>query len=185
MNLIPSELATCTLQTINHQSLLFSELYQSQTTLIFFVRHFGCIFCRERVTSIAQNIALFERHQLHAVVIGNGTSLMAEDFVKELKLSIPVYTDQKGQAYTLAGMKRNFGLNLSSVKDAWRSYKAGNRQGKVAGDVWQQGGVLVVDPQGHILEQHADQNAGEYIDLPALVGRIVAQKKSISLDKIS
>ena len=172
MNQVSTELAQCTLNTLDHQTISFASLYQDCPTLIFFVRHFGCIFCRERVASLTEALPLIESHGFKAIVIGNGTSYMAEAFVEELKLSVSVYTDQEGQAYTLAGMQRSFGLNLSSVKHAWRSFKSGHRQGKTAGNVWQQGGVLVVKPGGVILEQKADQTAGDYIDIDALVKRI-------------
>ena len=97
---------------------------------------------------------------------------MAKGFVEELQLPFPVYSDHEGQAYQFAGMQRSFGLNVASVKDAWRSYRAGNRQRKVAGDVWQQGGVLAVNTRGQIIELQADKSAGDYIDIPALVSRI-------------
>ena len=84
MNMIDPELARCTLKTIEDQSIEFSSLYRDQTTLIFFVRHFGCIFCRERVTSLAQALPLLTPHGLNAVVIGNGHPYMAQGFVDEL-----------------------------------------------------------------------------------------------------
>ena len=173
MTQISSELAQCTLSTIDQQKVTFATLYQDHPTLIFFVRHFGCIFCRERVASLTQALPLLESHHLKAVVIGNGTPHMAQAFVDELKLPFPVYTDQQGDAYTLAGMQRMFGLNLASVKHAWRSYKAGNRQGKIAGNIWQQGGVMPITENGNILEVLADQSAGDYIDIEALVNRVV------------
>ncbi len=173
MNQVSAELAECDLKTIEDQTINFSTIYQRQTTLIFFVRHFGCLFCRERVASLAEALPLLTTHHLNAVVIGNGHPYMAEGFVEELQLPLSVYCDRKGEAYRLAGMQRNFGLNVTSVKHAWRSYRAGNRQHKVSGDVWQQGGVLAVNPAGQVLEAIADQSAGDYIDIPKLVERVV------------
>ena len=172
MNQVSAELAECDLKTIEDQTIKFSTIYQHQTTLIVFVRHFGCIFCRERVASLAETLPLLESHHLNAVVIGNGHPYMAEGFVEELQLPFSVYCDRKGEAYRLAGMQRNFGLNVSSVKHAWRSYRAGNRQHKVSGDVWQQGGVLVANTAGQVLEVIADQSAGDYIDIPGLIEKV-------------
>ena len=176
MNTVTPELARCNLKTIEGETISFSSLYRDQTTLIFFVRHFGCIFCRERVSSLAHAQSILDAQQLKAVVIGNGHPHMAKSFVEELGLVFPVFCDQEGTAYRLAGMRRNFGLNLSSIKDAWRSYQSGYRQHKTAGDVWQQGGVLVVNSEGTILEACADQSAGEYIDIPQLIDRIAMSK---------
>ena len=173
MNMIAPELARCTLKTLEDQSIEFSSLYRDQTTLIFFVRHFGCIFCRERVTSLAQALPLLTPHGLNAVVIGNGHPYMAQGFVDELQLPFEVYSDREAQAYQLAGMQRNFGLNVTSVKHAWRSYRSGNRQTGVKGDPWQQGGVIVVNTEGQVIETLSDKSAGDYIDIPALVDRVV------------
>ena len=173
MNHISPELAQCTLKTIEDQSILFSSLYQDQPTLIFFVRHFGCIFCRERVESLKETLPLLDTHHLKAVVIGNGTAYMAQHFVDELQLPFEVYTNREAQAYHLAGMQRNFGLNVTSIKHAWRSYRGGNRQSGIKGDPWQQGGVIVVNTEGQVIETQQDQNAGDYIDIPALIERVV------------
>ena len=172
MNTITPELAQCTLKTIEDQPVEFASLYRDQTTLIFFVRHFGCIFCRERVAALKEALPLLAPHNLNAVVIGNGHAYMAQSFVDELQLPFEVYSDREAHAYRLAGMQRNFGLNIGSIKHAWRSYKSGSRQGSTAGDVWQQGGVIVVNTEGQVIETQADQSAGDYIDIPALVDRV-------------
>ena len=172
MNKVSEELANCMLTTIKDESMSFSSIYADRPTLIFFVRHFGCIFCRERVSSLKEALPLLESHQLGACVIGNGSTDVAADFVDHLELPFPVYCDREGSAYRLAGMQKSFGLNLSSVKDAWRSYQAGHRQHKISGNVWQQGGVIVVNSKGVILEVRADQSAGDYIDIHGLVNRL-------------
>ena len=178
MNNISNELAKCTVKTIDDELIPFSSLYTGHTTFIFFVRHFGCIFCRERVSSLRNALTLLESHQFRACVVGNGTPNAAADFVDHLELPFPVYCDREGHAYRLAGMQRNFGLNLSSVKDAWRSYQSGHRQNKPAGDVWQQGGVIVVTPNGQVLATIADQSAGDYIDIPDLVASLTQNKEN-------
>ena len=172
MSDISNELAQCTVKTIEDKLVPFSSLYMGQTTFIFFVRHFGCIFCRERVSSLKDALHLFESNKFRVCVVGNGTPKAAADFIDYLELPFSVYCDRDGHAYSLAGMQRNFGLNLSSVKDAWRSYQSGHRQDKIAGDVWQQGGVIVVSSIGKVLATIADKSAGDYIDIPSLVSKI-------------
>ena len=122
--------------------------------------------------------SLSSSHKLKACVVGNGDTDYAIDFVDRLELPFPVYVDLGGDAYRLAGMQRNFGLRLSTIKDAWRSYQAGNRQHKTGGDVWQQGGVLVVTPEGVVLEARADKTAGEYINIPKLIEEVMGGANS-------
>lgn len=179
MNQISADLAHCILTTIDNKKVSFESLYAEETTLIFFVRHFGCIFCRERVSSLLRALPLLESQPIKVCVVGNGDIDYASDFVEQLALPFPVYCDLEGDAYRLAGMQRNFGLKLSTLKDAWRSYQSGHRQHKTAGNVWQQGGVLVVTPKGTLLETHADKSAGEYMNIPEFIERVIEKLSSI------
>ena len=118
------------------------DIWAHQPTVLVFVRHFGCIFCRERISELKSVLPEIETMGAKAVVIGCGTALMAEDFVESFGVDVPVYTDPSREVFLLAGMKRKFGLGLATVGGAIRAAKAGARQGKTQGDPWQQGGVL-------------------------------------------
>ena len=98
--------------------------------------------------------------EIHA--IGNGTVLMAQDFIEQFGIRFPVYTDPSRASYRAAGMHRRFGLGLASIGRAKRAMDAGHRQGKVLGDAWQQGGVLVVLPGGREIYRHVDEGAGDH-----------------------
>lgn len=105
----------------------------------------------------------------HLVVIGNGTPEMAQDFVEQFHVRVPVYTDPQRESYRRAGMKRSMGLGLRTPRQARRAMAAGHRQGKVAGDPWQQGGVLVVDSGGTLLWRHVNRDAGDHASIPRLM----------------
>jgi len=153
----------------------FSTLYAKGPTMVVFVRHFGCIFCRERIQDLSGCIKQLNENGYDAVVIGNGTPLMAQAFAEELKVTVPMYTDPERTTYELAGMKRALGLTPGSLRDVLRSLRAGARQGAVAGDLWQQGGVMTVASDGAILDRQIDRGAGDYINLLALADRIVGR----------
>ncbi len=172
MNTVSHELAATTVLNRSGDPVRFGDLYCDATTLIVFVRHFGCIFCRERIAELTEAVPLLAEAGVQTVVIGNGTALMANAFAEELALDVPLYTDPSRKTYELAGMQRNFGLGLKTVGHALRSWRSGHRQGPVAGDVWQQGGVLVVNPDSRILEAYYDRGAGDYIDLANVVERL-------------
>lgn len=97
----------------------------------------------------------FERRGAKLVVIGNGWPAMARDFAAKAKLppSVTLLTDPSLQSYVEAGLKRSALLTLGPK--GWlpylRTLKRGFRQGRVAGDPWQQGGAVVVAPSGEVL----------------------------------
>ena len=171
MDVIETALAEATVLTIDGEAVTFKSLYQDRRTMVVFVRHFGCIFCRERLAELAACLPRLEAEGMRAVVIGNGTPLMAQAFSETLNVQLALYTDPSRTVFKLAQMKRNFGLGFSTISRGIRSWKAGHRQGAVAGDPWQQGGCLVIDPDGRVLAAERDRDAGNLIDFDAVVAR--------------
>lgn len=103
------------------------------------------------------------------MAIGNGTPLMARDFIEQFAVAFEVFTDPSRQAFALAGMRRIFGLGIKTLGRGMRAWREGFRQGKTQGDPWQQGGVLGVDRDGAIFFEHADEGAGDNADVEAVL----------------
>jgi len=74
-----------------------------------------------------------------------------------------------------AALKRGVlkALDLRSLAPTVKAFKAGFKQGKVEGDVWQQGGVLIVLPSGDIAWQHASERPGDNASVTAILGALV------------
>ncbi|NUN13310.1 MAG: redoxin domain-containing protein [Myxococcales bacterium] len=109
----------------------------------------------------AAHIDQFAQAGAHLVAIGNGHTFMAQAFAKESNLPFPLYTDPSRAVYKLAGLKRNLGLGFKTFKRALEAKRQGHYQTAVAGDPWQQGGVLVINQGGEIIYQHVDDGAGD------------------------
>jgi len=99
-------------------------------------------------------------------VIGNGTPVMARDFAEQFEVGVPLYTDPSRKSYELAGWRRPMGSAVlgmgTMLKASARAMKGGFRQGKTRGDAFQIGGVLVVEPNGSVIFEHADKVAGDH-----------------------
>lgn len=106
------------------------------------------------------------------MAIGNGTPAMAKDFVEKFSIRTPVYTDPERNSYALAGLKRNFGLGLRSLKAGTRAMSKGFIQGRTRGDPWQQGGALLVDTAGQVRWRHVDQGAGDHTDPQTMLAAV-------------
>lgn len=114
-------------------------------------------------------MADFDQAGARLVAIGNGTPTMAKDFVDRFGIGFDVFTDPDRETYARAGMKRKLGLGLSTMKGALRALKEGHVQGRTQGDPFQQGGVVVVKPDGSTPFHHVDDQAGEDVDLDAIL----------------
>lgn len=146
------------------QDMTIGAIRNERRGVLVFVRHFGCIFCRDRV---AQTIAGVQERVMDdefVAIVGNGTTPMAQDFIETFGLEIPLYTDRLGSVYRTLGMERKLGLGPRSWLSAISAFRKGHRQGQVRGDPLQQGGAIVFDANGRVVHSQIDESAGENVD---------------------
>ncbi len=96
-------------------------------------------------------------------VIGNGAPMFIEGFRETTGYDGQVLTDPSLEVYKAAQLERgfwktvNFGGAIASVG----AMRRGFRQGKVQGDATQQGGVVVVVPDGKVVYHHVSKHPGD------------------------
>jgi len=118
--------------------------------------------------------AEFEAAGARLAIVGNGWPAMAKAFGERAGLlpSVTLLTDPTLQSYARAGLKRSALLTLGPR--GWlpyiRTLQKGFRQGRLAGDPWQQGGAVVIAPGGEVLYRHVSLHPA---DLPG-VGSLLA-----------
>lgn len=109
-------------------------------------------------------------------MIGSGLPAMAKSFAERSKLpqGMLLLCDPSLKAFSLAGLKRSKWLTLNPITLVhWvRALRGGFRQGKQAGDNWQQGGALVVAPGGKVLYSYVSKRAGDHPSPAALVAAV-------------
>ena len=96
-------------------------------------------------------------------IIGNGTPNFIEGFREQTKFQGPIYTDPSLTVFKAAQLKRSVTSTLDprSLGKALGAFARGQRQGLTQGDAWQQGGVLVVTPDGTVKYHHASERPGD------------------------
>lgn len=111
-------------------------------------------------------------------MIGSGTPAMAKAFAERMGLpaDLLVLTDPKREAYTLLGFTRSVRstFSLRALFNHLRARRKGFRQGRLAGDPWQQGGTIIVAPSGNLLFEHRSKEPGDH----AAPERLVAALRS-------
>ena len=128
------------------------------------------MFCREQAARMSAHREEIESAGGRLVAIGNGSAVMARDFVEQFSVDFPVYTDPSRKTFALAGFKRSvlfFGPR--TFKRGRAAKAAGFRQGPVAGDPWQQGGEVIVAPEGELLYCRSSSGPGDHAPVPELL----------------
>ena len=130
------------------------------------------MFCREQAALYSERRFDFEDVGAKLRAIGNGSPLMARDFVERFEIKFPVYTDPSRESYRAAGLKRGIKLNRKLLLAGVRAVSQGFIQGRTRGHPGQQGGVLVIGVDEDVLFSHADGNAGDHADLGAVLASL-------------
>lgn len=109
-------------------------------------------------------------------IIGNGTVDHLEDFAEHHPRFERMFTDPKKATYKAMDMNRGFGglSALKMVAGGLRASRDGHRQGRVAGDPLQQGGVVAVATDGTLLMAHRDSTGGDHLSPDELLRRLGA-----------
>lgn len=166
---IPQDLMQSQVFGINLCSETFEGNLAPAGTLLVFLRHFGCVFCREMVADLRQH-ATAEGEGGRILFFYQGTVPEGRAFFGEHWPAARAIADQPLRFYRGLGIPKASVVELMSPA-LWRrgmqSYSAGHRPGPVQGDVRQMPGMMWVR-DGKILWRHDFEHAGDNPD----VGRI-------------
>ena len=110
------------------------------------------------------------------VTVGSGGPQFAAAFREELGLDFPVLSDTERQTYGLLGLKRGVGrtIGIGAIRYGVGAFARGERSKIPRGDLWQQGGAIVVRPDGSVAYQHANEHTGDHVDSDALIAALAA-----------
>ena len=124
------------------------------------------MFCRQQIAQLRDAIPAIHSHAAELIVIGNGSAEQARRFAEEVELETPLFTDPDLATYTALGMSREISQHLTQLPGtlgaAWKTWRAGFRQGGVLGDAMQLGGVLVVSKGGEVVYEQRSRYAGDH-----------------------
>ena len=133
------------------------------------------MFCREQAVQLHRVRDEIHDRGAELVIVGNGAPHFASAFREDLGITTPLYTDPTLETYRLLELKRGVKDTVLSPKiwlNAARALSDGFRQGRVQGDAWQLGGVLVVRPDATVAYRHASARAGDHPPLADVLGAL-------------
>lgn len=163
---LPEATGQLPLRTPDDREVALESLWAERPVVLTLVRHFGCIFCREQVAQMRRIAPEIRAAGADLVFVGNGTPQMAEAFVEDFGIDVPVYTDPTREVYGALGAQRP-GRGAMLRPRMWRytlrAVLSGSRQArKVQGDRAQVGGVFIVQPGGDLAWAYRSRLAGDH-----------------------
>lgn len=124
------------------------KLSENKKVLLVFLRHFGCTFCRETMTRLAEAKDELEFQDTKIVIVHMVSSSFAERLLNIYDLKgVSHISDPEKELYHSFGLK-HAGMNqLFNPRNWWRAFTSGILKGhligKPAGDVYQMPGVFL------------------------------------------
>jgi peroxiredoxin len=148
------------------------DLWSERPAVLVFVRHFGCVFCRQMAVDIHRYRHEFDKIDVQLAVIGHGSPAHAADFRKQQNVDLPLLVDADRRVYELAGAKVATLNELIGPRQILRGLKAtilsrlrqgsvAVHQGRIIGHAAQLGGVLVIAPDGSVRYAYLSEESGD------------------------
>jgi len=96
-------------------------------------------------------------------VIGNGAPTFIAGFRETTGFTGAIYTDPSLAVFRAAELRSGLRtiLSLGAIARTFGSLRRGFRQGRTQGSALQQGGVLVIAPDGGVRWQHVSSGPGD------------------------
>ena len=161
---IPSEAPDIEVLDLAGNPARLSDYWQSGLTALVFMRHAGCIFCREQIQELRDNAGALEDAGLSVVVITPDRPSRAMKFVEEFRVPFPTLTDPERNAYRAYGLMDGSFSQLVNPRIVARGAKAtlkGNLLNRPSSSPRQLPGTAIVDANGRLRHlQHARDAAG-------------------------
>lgn len=137
------------------------------------------MFARQQVAALMKVKKKLDQAHVDLVAIGSGSPAQAKDFVRSFKFKGEMFVDPSLKTYRAFKLKRGLvpTLGPASIKRGLAAMGQGFRQGRSAGDLWQQGGMFVLGPGEQMLFAHRNRFAGDHADLDAVLEASQAPEK--------
>ena len=164
---MPVELSRAVVLNRAGQPAPLETYWANGPALVFFLRHFGCVGCSEQIAELSPRLPELALGGLRAVFVGNGAPAFIDGFLERTGLAtrgVDVVTDPSLVAFRAAGLVRSrWGtIGFSGLRDLARAVGHGHLPRKAEGDLYQQGGSLLVDADGAIAYYHRSESLGDH-----------------------
>ncbi|MFP4322626.1 MAG: SelL-related redox protein [Anaerolineales bacterium] len=163
MQKIPTAVLDTPVEGVNLTIGTLRDQLSNGPTLLVFLRHFGCIFCREVVTDLRRVVKATPAYP-RVLFFYQGTEAQGRAFFGHFWPDAAYVADVPRYFYTAFGLERANMVQLFGPQ-VWacsvRATAKGNVGGRVVGDSWQMPGLFLAHGN-QIVWQHEYRHAGDH-----------------------
>lgn len=152
---------------------LYDLSFQSPVLLIF-LRHFGCIFCREALKDVASNRQQWEAEGTKVVLVHMGTNEIAEPYFEKFDLQdLSSVSDPTTAIYGKFGLAKGSVGQLFGLQTVIRGFEVTMGKGipvsmRQIGDGFQMPGIFLLK-NGAVRKSYIHKNAADRPDYDDLI----------------
>jgi len=172
---LSSRLANITLPDTDGREVLLGSLWATSPTVLVFLRHYGCIFCREHVAQLREHEQEFRQRGANLAAIGLGDLNYARIFREDTGITFPLLVDAGRIAYRAVELRKTtfFGLfTRENFGARSRARAAGHHQHKLGKDPFQLGASFVFAQGNKDLFVHLSAYTGDNAPVSSLLKAI-------------
>jgi hypothetical protein len=163
---------------VSQRGASLQQLSERRPLLVVFLRHAGCIFCREALADLAAHRRAIEEAGADLAIVHMSSPMDATQLVAHYGLEdVHRFSDPHCVLYRAFDLKRGCLRQLLGPRVWWRgaaAYFRGNPFGRLQGDGFQMPGAFVLY-QGRIVREFRHETAADLPDYVQLVDQAVRQ----------
>ena len=155
------------------------ELTQDSAVMLVFLRHFGCVFCKEALADLAEQKEKIAQKGVQMVFVHMSEDAIAEKYFKDYKLNgVRHISDPEFRYYTAFGITKGGFSQLYSLRSWMRGFEA-KKEGhklelsKALGDSTQMPGIFILKERA-IKNQFIHKYASDRPDYYKLIENVVS-----------
>ena len=162
---IPDELLDSVVTGMNLAPGTLRNQLGTDVTLFVFLRHFGCMFCRETLADM-RKVSEEDPRFPTSIFFHQGTAIEGRAFLRRYWPDVRAIADQRAEFYEGFGVERG-GLIRMLGPSVWasksRARAKGHANGERTGDIWRMPGVFLVRGE-EVVWAHEHRHAADHPD---------------------
>ncbi len=186
---VPRELAESKVLNRDGQEISLKSFWAEQPAVLVYLRHFGCLCLSAQITELAHRLNELQSLGVRTVFISNGAPHFIDTFIERFLLAdkpVDIVTDPSLSSFRAAGMLRSLWATFGprALWDGIRATADGHINHLGEGDNLQQGGVVLVDPEGRISWYYRNLSVGGHppsVEIVDAVMRLVLKRTPLPI----
>jgi DNA-binding transcriptional MerR regulator len=153
------------------QMVALSTLWHSGPVALSFLRHFGCILCREWLSHVERITPMLQAVGVRVALVGLGQPDHVRNVGYQLAPSAQWLCSPDGAAHAAYGLRHGNLLQLAGpqmMASAVRAARAGHIQGETTGHIAMLSGLFIINSQGEVRAAFYSRFAGDMPEWDAL-----------------